>query len=131
MTKRRRIKAGEKVAVVFTARERTLVLEHTFASPEVAEPLETARPTRGKYTVRYTLDDIDELLGHVAAEANHSKTKALQKELDALYEALQDKMESYDDGLWQQPAIQTRSTQGLTKQPRGGRLSLVKGAREP
>ena len=52
--------------------------------------------------VRYTLDDLDELLGYVAAEANHATNKKLRKELDALYGRLRREMESYDDGQWQQ-----------------------------
>lgn len=79
MTETRRIKPRGRVPVTFTSRERALVTEHTFAGPGVTEPLETARVVRGKYTVQCTLDDIDELLGHVAAEANHTKSKHLQR----------------------------------------------------
>ncbi|HUF30595.1 MAG TPA: hypothetical protein VMM77_07995 [Gemmatimonadaceae bacterium] len=46
--------------------------------------------------------DLDELLGFVAAEANHSTDKKLRKELDALYERIRRAMESYDDSLYQQ-----------------------------
>jgi hypothetical protein len=50
----------------------------------------------------FTLDDLDELLGFVAAEASHTTDKKLRKELDVLYARIRRKMESYDDGLWQQ-----------------------------
>ncbi len=50
----------------------------------------------------YTLDDLDELLGCVAAEANHSKEKNVQKELYELFDRLQRVMQSYDDGMWQE-----------------------------
>ena len=73
----RRIEPGEKVPVTFTAREGALVIDHTFAGPELTEPLESARLTRGKGTVRYSLDALDELVGYVAAAANHSKSKSL------------------------------------------------------
>lgn len=127
MAERRRIKPGEKVPLAFTARERTLVIERTFAGPELTEPLDTARVVRERYIVRCTLDDIDELLGHVAAEANHTKNKRLQKELDALHERLQAEMESYDDGLW------PRRAPDLAKptKPTRASLSVIKGAREP
>ena len=85
----RRIEPGEKVPVAFTARERALVIDHTFAGPELTEPLGAARLTGGRGTVRYSLDDLDSLVGHVAAEANHSKSKSLRKELDALFASLQ------------------------------------------
>jgi len=99
---RKKIKRGQKVEVSLSPRERVLVLEHTFTGAELTTALRRAQLERGKYMVRYTLDDLDELLGFVAAEANHSTDKKLRKELDALYARVRRQMESYDDGLWQQ-----------------------------
>jgi len=99
---RKKIKRGQKVEVNFSPRERVLVLEHTFTGPELTTALRGAQLETGKYMVRYTVDDLDELLGFVAAEANHSTDKRLRKELDALYARVRRQMESYDDGLWQQ-----------------------------
>jgi len=99
--KRKKIEAGEKVEVTFTGRERELVLQHTLAGPDVTDSLDRAGQADGRFVVRYTLEDLDELLGYIAAEANHSKSKRLQKELDALHERLQRLMESFDDGQWQ------------------------------
>ena len=98
---RKKIKRGQKVEVSFCPRERVLVLEHTFTGPELTTALRRAQLELGRYVVRYTLDDLDELLGFVAAEANHSTDKKLRKELDALYARVRREMESYDDGLWQ------------------------------
>jgi hypothetical protein len=129
--KMRRIKPGARVPVTFTARERILVLDHTFAGGDIIEPLEARREVRGKSVVKYTLDDLDELLGYIAAEANHSKSKQLQTELDALYERLQAEAQSYDDGQWQEPS----TTLGLGKKTPTGRaratLSLVRGRERP
>ncbi len=129
--KTRRIRADELVPITFTARERIIVLDHTFAGGEMTEPLEAARAARGKCVVRYTLDDLDELLGYVAAEANHSKSKKLQAELDALYNRLQAEMESYDDGQWQEPSV----TFGLAKKPGAAapraQLTVVKRRERP
>jgi len=99
---RKKIKQGQKVEVSFNTRERVLVLEHTFTGPELTAALRRAQLASGQYVVRYTLDDLDDLLGFVAAEANHSTDKKLRKELDALYARVRREMESYDDGLWQQ-----------------------------
>lgn len=101
MVMRRKIKEGEKVAVRFNPRERNLVLDHTLAGPDLTTALRRARLVDGRYVVRYTLGDLDELLGYVAAEANHSTDRKIRKELDALYVRLHREMESYDDGLWQ------------------------------
>jgi hypothetical protein len=99
---RKKIKEGQKVEVRFSPSERVLVLERTFTGPELTTALRRAKLDAGKYVVRYTLDDLDELLGFVAAEANHSTDKKLRKDLDALYARVRREMESYDDGLWQQ-----------------------------
>jgi hypothetical protein len=98
---RKKIKQGQKVEVNFSPRERVLVLEHTLTGPELTTTLRRAQLQSGQYAVRYTLDDLEELLGFVAAEANHSRDKKLRKELDVLYARVRREMESYDDGLWQ------------------------------
>ena len=59
-------------------------------------------PAAAGATMSTGVPDLDELLGFVAAEANHSTDKRLRKELDALYARVRRQMESYDDGLWQQ-----------------------------
>ena len=98
---RTKIKRGQKVEVSFSPRERALVLEHTFTGPDLTTTLRRARLESGQYVVRYTLNDLDELLGFVAAEANHSTDKKLRRELDALYVKVRREVESYDDGLSQ------------------------------
>ena len=40
------------------------------------------------------------LSGAVAAEANHAKSRTLQKRLDAVYRKITDMLRSYDDGLF-------------------------------
>src|SRR5207244_4270845 len=69
---RKKIKRGQKVRVSFSPRARVLVLEHTFTGPELTTALRRAQLESGKYVVRYTLDDLDELLSFVAAEANRN-----------------------------------------------------------
>lgn len=44
-----------------------------------------------------SLDDIEEAQGYVAAEANHTPEKKLQKRLDKLFEKLQTFLDRYDD----------------------------------
>jgi len=99
---RAKIEADSAVEVLFTPRERDLVLEHTFAGANLTERLKLARVAGAKLAVRYTLDDLDELIGYVAAEANHTEDTATQGELDALFERIKDEMESCDDRGWQE-----------------------------
>jgi len=96
---RRNIKPDEKIDVRMTARDKHLLLEHVLADPEYAERLE---PIAGSTDLlgRYTLDDLEDILGYIAAEANHTEDAKLQTELDALYEHLFNIQRSYDDGSW-------------------------------
>jgi len=98
---RKKIRAGQKVVVSFKPHERQLVLDHTRAGPDLTTALRRAPMAAGRYVVRYTLGDLDELLGYVAVEANHSTDKKIRRGLDALYRRLRQEMEPYDDGLWQ------------------------------
>ena len=45
----------------------------------------------------FNLDDLDELAGYVAAEANHARVKKLEKELRQLYSRIADTLESHTD----------------------------------
>lgn len=99
---RKNIQPGDRVSVTITPRQRELIVEHTFANPELTEPLRLAETKDRQLLVKLTLDDIDELRGYVAAEANHAENKKLQRELDELFQNLTSTMESYDDGMWQE-----------------------------
>ncbi len=44
-----------------------------------------------------TLDDIEEIQGYVAAEANHTRDDKLQKRLYKLFDRFQKFPDSYDD----------------------------------
>ena len=99
---RKKIDPDSHVEVLLTLREREFLLSHTFAGPNLTERLQLATVAGTKLAVGYTLDELDELLGYIAAEANHTEDEGLQGELDALYERVQEKMESYDDGSWQE-----------------------------
>ena len=124
---RKKIRQGQTVEVGFSPRERVLVLEHTFTGPDLTTTLRRAQLGSGRYVVRYTLNDLDELLGFVAAEANHSTDKKLRRELDALYVKVRREVESYDDGLvatrfltrrWSRPLARIRSPRLLTASAR-------------
>lgn len=96
--KRQRIAEGTPVAVRFTARDRGLLGE-LMLDPEYLERL---RPIAGSTDLvgDYTLDDLEDILGYVAAEANHTKNSRHRAQLDDLYDRLTDIQRSYDDGNW-------------------------------
>ena len=91
------IEPGEEIPVRLTTRQRDLMLEHTFIEPELEKRLRIAVTEGASIVVGLTLDDLDDLLGHVAAEANHSKDASFRRHLDTLYNRLRDVEEGYTD----------------------------------
>jgi repressor LexA len=89
------IQPGERVAVQLSPVQRDLILEHAFIDPELAQRLRVAEAEGASIIARLTLDDIDELLGAVAAEANHAKDARLAKGLNTIYERLRDVEEAH------------------------------------
>jgi hypothetical protein len=94
---RKPVLPGQKVPLTLSHREHELILNHTLADEELTAPLR-AVPISNKASVySFTLDDLEELVGYVAAEANHAKDKKLQKELDRLFARMETVPESYTD----------------------------------
>ena len=98
----RRIKSvgiDEGVPIKLSVGERELIIEHTFAGPDLTDRLAAAVPVRSKITVHYTLSELEDLQGYIAAEANHAKNRKLQRQLDKLYDRIKVVEESYADEL--------------------------------
>jgi hypothetical protein len=94
---RKQIAADEKVALELSDRERDLIMKHTFAGDELTDCLRIV-PRPGEPPVyRFTLDDLDELAGYAAAEANHANDKQLQKQLRRLHDRIAGVLEFYTD----------------------------------
>jgi hypothetical protein len=77
--------------------ERELILKHTFANDELTSRLRIVRQPDEPPVYRFTLDDLDELTGYVAAEANHAKDKKLGKQLHRLCARIAAVLQSYTD----------------------------------
>ncbi|MDZ7773174.1 MAG: hypothetical protein U5K31_10630 [Balneolaceae bacterium] len=84
MTDKRNI-YDENIEVPITDEDRALILEHTFIDPEIEQLLNLAVQHGTKYVVKMTLGDLDILLGHIAATANHAKNQKIEKEMDRIY----------------------------------------------
>lgn len=94
---RKQIAVGEKVPLELNERERDLIAKHTFAGNNLTDRLRIMpSPGRRPY-YHFSLDDLDELAGYVAAEANHAKVKRLEKELRRLFARIMEVLESYTD----------------------------------
>ncbi len=79
------ITVGEKVPLELNQHERDLIIEHTFAGNDLTDRLRIVPSPGRRPFYRFTLDELDELAGYVAAEANHAKVKKLAKDLHRLY----------------------------------------------
>jgi len=92
--KRKKISYGTKLPVKLTLRERDLIRDETFYDPDFGK----FSVVEGKeIRIELSLDDIEEIQGYVAAEANHTKNSKLEKELDRLFDKLQVFLDAYDD----------------------------------
>ena len=95
MQHRKQIAVGEKVPLELRKRQRDLIMKHTFADSNLTDRLRIVPRPGQRPVYRFTLDDLDELAGYVAAEANHAKVKKLETELRRLYSRIADVLESY------------------------------------
>jgi hypothetical protein len=82
MTRKKRIQPGEKVGLRLTQAQRLLLPEALLLIPEEVE--QAIRSTPVHEPLMLTLDDLDDLAGHVAAGANHAEDKSLRDKLDRI-----------------------------------------------
>ncbi len=92
-----RIRPNETVPLELNARDRELIVSHTFADESLTKRLRIMPKPGERPLFRFTLDDLDELAGFVAAEANHTKDKRLGKELDQVFDRIQSTLDDYTD----------------------------------
>jgi len=92
--KRKKIPYGSKLPVKLTLRERDLIRDETFYDPNFAN----FAIIDGKgIKVDLSLDEIEEIQGYVAAEANHTENKKIEKRLVRFFDKLQVYLDRYDD----------------------------------
>ena len=92
------IKTGDPIPIVLSGLERNLILEQTFVGTDITEPISEAVEQKCKITIYLSLEDIDDLLGYVAAAANHESDDSLQNKLDKLYGKLESIVQQYEEG---------------------------------
>ena len=91
---RKKIPYNTKLPVKFTLAERDLIRNHTFYHPDFAN---LAMLEGKQIRSDMSLEDIEELQGYVAAEANHTPDSNLQTKLDRIFDKLQKFLDAYDD----------------------------------
>jgi len=92
--KRKKIHYGTKLPVVLTLRERDTIRDKTLGDPNFGN----MGVVEGKsIRIMMSLDDIEDVQGYIAAEANHTDNKKLQKDLDRIVDKFQVFLDLYDD----------------------------------
>ena len=94
---RKKIKSDDTLPLRLSERERDLILNEVFPAPELMDRFRLAIVDGHAVVARLTLDDLDELGGAVAAVANHAMSKTLQKEMDRLFDRIQNLLDTYTD----------------------------------
>jgi hypothetical protein len=93
MTWRKRIKKGEKVGLELTRTERKLLLTGLVYLHERVE--EAIKSTPPGDEVMLTLSDLEDLVGHVAGEANHAKTERIEEILSGIFDKIEELFDLY------------------------------------
>ena len=95
MTEKKSLGKGKKVGLKLSLEERKLIVGDPIRiHRQLADPIR-ATPTGAP--VLLTLDDLEDLGGYIAAEANHTRDKKLRKKLDAIFSKIQDFLETHAD----------------------------------
>ncbi|MFH1923498.1 MAG: hypothetical protein ABIP48_26860 [Planctomycetota bacterium] len=88
------VKPGTKVGLTLSEAERNLILGLMRLDEDYEE---IVRETPPEKAIQLTLDEWDDFGGYIAAEANHNSDKKLQKKLDAIFEKIQNLLETHTD----------------------------------
>ena len=95
MPAKKRNQSDERVGIKLSLAERRLILgDPIHIHNKLADLI---RSTPAGAPVLLTLDDLEELGGQIAAEANHTTDKKLRKRLDAIFSKIQDLLETHAD----------------------------------
>ena len=91
---RKRIEPNSKLTVELTARDWVDLTEHTFVEPEFVQCVVVEGTER---RVQWSLDDIEDVQGHVAATSNQTDDAKLERRLSKLFDKLQTFLDRHDD----------------------------------
>jgi hypothetical protein len=78
-------------------RERELIFSRTFADDSLTNRLRVVPKLGERPIFRFSLDNLDELIGFIAAEANHARNKILREQLHQLCDRMEATLNKYTD----------------------------------
>ncbi len=118
MTKRTYIQAGTKLSFALAARERDAIVQRAFLDPKMERRLQRAAVAGPMLVVDLTLDDVEELHGCVAAEANHSDDRKVRRLLSGACDRLGQLLDEFTD---EEPVVR------MGRKPTGARFTPKQG----
>lgn len=78
------------IKIKLSIEDRDLILEHVpLYYPGLREKIEKKRSRNGTVSLEVSREELSELLGCVAREANHTSSRKLENQLDPLFEYLE------------------------------------------
>ncbi len=92
---KQRIKHSERVGLELSPAERKLLLTGVVFLHDDVEAAIRAMPPGGE--VMLTLSDLEDLVGHVAGEANHAKTERIERILSDIFEKIENLLDHYEE----------------------------------
>ena len=92
---RQRIPEGTKLPVLLCTEEIADIQEHTFLDPDLVSG--GIVQDDGSFRFDWSLDEIEEIQGYIAASANHCEDRKLGKRLDRIFSKFQGFLDSFDD----------------------------------
>jgi len=107
----KRIKSHERIPFALTKHERVLLLDLTLLGPDIEKRLRLATTNGARLVVGLTFDEVDELAGSVAADANHCDDAKTRRALDAVYDRLAKVEGEYTDEESEASVTATRHAQ--------------------
>ena len=95
MPRRKPINPDGKFGLVLSAVERKVILVEVMCLDEEYE--EVLRTTPAAEPIMLTLNEWDDLGGFIAAEANHTRDKKVQRKLDAIFSKIEKLLSSHSN----------------------------------
>ena len=95
MSSLKRIEPGETIDVKLGVSERLSIQKLTMVEPEIAERV--AKAPKEPPRIPFTLDELDDLIGHVAADLNHTTDENRKYWLEKLYSKIDYVLQRYTD----------------------------------
>ena len=92
--KRKQVPYGTKLPIYFSSEELNDIREHTFVDADFGRH---AKIDGNQLRLDLSLDDIEEIQGYIAAEANYTHNNKLSRRLDRLFEKFQKHLEGFYD----------------------------------